>query len=105
MPNTGKNPRHPDSPFVTAEGMARAVPFRQRFPNMDTSTITAVADPPDGHDLRSSPAKQQITVRLSQDVIAALRATGPDWSGLADDLRVPHSSAGAELPQEHRLLS
>ena len=61
-------------------------PFKERHPTMDTSKVIAV--PVSSNQRRSQKAstKQQVALRLSRDVVAALRATGPGWTTLADEL-------------------
>jgi uncharacterized protein (DUF4415 family) len=76
MPNTRKNPRDPDSPFITREGMRNAVPFRERFPNADLSKVTVVM----------TEEKEEIKLSLSKDIVTKLRATGPEWSSLAEEI-------------------
>ena len=60
-----------DSPELTAEDIANAVPFAQAFPDL-AATIR-----PRG--LQKAPTKISTTIRLSPEIIAHFKAGGPGW--------------------------
>lgn len=69
----------PDAPEATDAELARAMPFAEAFPQLMDSIRRARGRP------RVEVPKQQISIRLSPDVIAAFKATGPGWQGRIDD--------------------
>jgi uncharacterized protein (DUF4415 family) len=72
-----------DAPELTAEMLARAEIFQG-----DTFLRRATAETPRRGRGRpkSTAAKQQISVRLDPEVLAALRAAGPGWQSRINDL-------------------
>jgi uncharacterized protein (DUF4415 family) len=70
-----------DAPKLTAELLARAEVFQgDRFIRQTTAEAPRRGRP------KSAAAKQQISVRLDPDVLAALRAAGPGWQSRINDL-------------------
>jgi uncharacterized protein (DUF4415 family) len=90
MPNTRKNPRDPDSPFITREGLRKGISFRERFPGVDPKMIRVICVP----DEKTKPTPRRVTKRattmtsvpVSRYVVTKLRATGPQWPDLADKI-------------------
>jgi len=70
-----------DAPELTAEMLARAEIFHG-----DTFLHQATAQAPRRGRPKSAAAKQQISVRLDPEVLAALRAAGPGWQSRINDL-------------------
>lgn len=66
-----------DNPELTAEDIANAVPFAQAFPEL-AAKMRARRGP------QKAPTKVSTTIRLSPDVLAGFRATGPGWQGRID---------------------
>ncbi len=65
-----------DNPELTAERIATARPFAEVFPDL-AATIRRRGP-------QKAPRKVSTTVRLSPDVLAHFRATGPGWQGRID---------------------
>lgn len=69
----------PDAPEATDEQLAQAKPFGEAFPDLMASIRRA----------RGRPAvenpKQQISIRLSPDVVEAWKATGKGWQARMDE--------------------
>ena len=66
-----------DNPEWTREDFARAKPANEVLPPEFLAAARRARGRPKGTS--KSDAKQQITLRLDQDVIAKFRATGPGW--------------------------
>ena len=60
-----------DNPEWTAEDFARARPISD-FPQLAAAF-------PKARGSQRAPTKQQVTLRLDQDVVAKFRETGPGW--------------------------
>jgi len=79
MPKSSKpipdseNPEWTDAKFGRAKRLQELPPDLQRV-------LTK------GRGPQQTPTKKLISIRLSQDVLAALRATGRGWQTLADDV-------------------
>jgi uncharacterized protein (DUF4415 family) len=92
MPNTKTtriklSPFTVDSPEWTAERQARSVPFVERFPHLAGEAVAAQAQRRRGErGPQKLPTKQPVTVRLSPEVLTALRATGRGWQGKMDEV-------------------
>lgn len=72
-----------DNPEWTEEDFARARPADEVLP----PNIVAMLVRPRGRPaLKPEARKQKINIRLSPDVVAALRAGGAGWQRRADDL-------------------
>lgn len=70
----------PDAPEATDEDLSRAKPFDEVFPQFAQAIRRARGRPP-----VDSP-KQQISLRLDPDVIAAYKRTGKGWQGRINDI-------------------
>src|ERR1700712_593849 len=69
------------SPELTAEEMAKAMPFAQAFPELAASIRR-------GRGPNKAPTKKLVSLRLSGKVIEAYKAKGPGWQSRIDqDLR------------------
>ncbi len=79
MPNKPK-PGKPDgdNPEWTKEKFARAKRFHELPPELQAKLKQPPAE-------SKPPSKVLISVRLSADVLSALRAQGPGWQTLIDD--------------------
>jgi len=64
---------------ITEEDLKYALTFDQLPPELQRA-LRALRGP------QKAPTKQQISIRLSQDVLAAYRATGPGWQSRIDDV-------------------
>jgi uncharacterized protein (DUF4415 family) len=69
----------PDAPEATDEELAQARPFAEVFPELSAKIRAARGRPPVEHP------KEKVTIRLSHDVVAHFRATGPGWQGRIDE--------------------
>jgi uncharacterized protein (DUF4415 family) len=92
MPLTRKNPRDPDSPFLTREAIGKGASFRSRFPNVDPQKIEVVRVADEAR-ASSRPRvsertkkRTKLSVPLASDLVTQLRATGPEWPELADKI-------------------
>lgn len=65
------------NPEWSAEDFKNAVPFHKLPQELQTS-LKRVRGP------QKAPTKQQVTLRLDQDVVTALRKTGRGWQGRAN---------------------
>lgn len=85
MPKASHSPFTPDSPEWTSERQLRSVPFTERFPKLANAAIkdSAVRK---RRGLQKSPTKRSVTIRLSPEVVDALKATGRGWQGRADEV-------------------
>lgn len=66
-----------DNPELTAEDIAKAVPFAQALPEL------AVKMRKRGR--QKAPTKISTTIRLSPDVLEHFKAGGPGWQSRIDD--------------------
>ena len=67
-----------ENPEWTAETFARA----KQLHELPTDLQRVLKR---GRGPQQAPTKKLISIRLSQDILAALRAKGPGWQGLADE--------------------
>ena len=70
----------PDAPEASDEDLARAKPFAEAFPQFAEAVRRAR-----GRPTVESP-KQQISLRLDPDVIAAYKRTGRGWQGRINEI-------------------
>jgi uncharacterized protein (DUF4415 family) len=71
-----------DNPEWTTEDFARAVPASEIMP----PEVMALLVRPRGRPaLPEGARKEKVNLRLSPDVVNALRETGPGWQGRADE--------------------
>ena len=70
----------PDAPEATDTELAQAKPFAEAFPQLADTIRLARGRPP-----VESP-KQQISLRLDPDVIAAYKRTGKGWQGRINEI-------------------
>jgi uncharacterized protein (DUF4415 family) len=68
-----------DSPEWTEEDMRNAIPFSE-LPESVKRAISKIKRGP-----QKAPTKVPVSIRLSADVVAGLRATGDGWQSRADD--------------------
>ena len=68
-----------DSPEWSAEKFARAKRFHELPPELQRAFKRGKRGP------QKAPVKQQVTMRLSQDVLVILRAKGRGWQTLVDE--------------------
>ena len=66
-----------DNPELTAEDIAKAVPFAQAFPEL-AKTVRKRGP-------QRVPTKISTTIRLSPEVIAHFKATGRGWQSRIDE--------------------
>jgi len=79
---TRKRSEDPDNPEWTKEDFARARPASEIHGRLVASGLVRKRGrPPKAENER----KQQVTLRLSQDVLSAVRKTGPGWQTRVDD--------------------
>ena len=71
----------PDAPEVTDAQIADARPFAEAFPALADGMRKNVGGRP-----RSANPKVPVSIRLDQDVVARLRATGPGWQSRVNDM-------------------
>ena len=69
----------PDNPEWTAEKFARSI----RFEALPASLQRTLSKPKRGP--QKAPTKMLVSMRLSRDVVQALRATGAGWQVRADE--------------------
>lgn len=70
----------PDSPEATDEELAQARPFAEAFPQFAESVRRARGRPQVDHP------KQQVSLRLDPDVIAAYKKSGKGWQGRVNEI-------------------
>jgi uncharacterized protein (DUF4415 family) len=81
-PKPWERPDWDDSPELNAEDFARARPADEVLPkHLADALVRKPGRPPLAPELR----RQMVGIRLSPDVVEALRATGPNWQRRADD--------------------
>ena len=56
-----------------------------RYPNLPTELMRIIEADKKKRGAQVAAKKQAISIRLSPDVLEALRATGPGWQARADD--------------------
>jgi len=66
-----------DNPELTAEDIAKAVPFAQALPELAAKMR--------GRGRQKTPTKVSTTIRLSPDVLQHFKAGGPGWQSRIDD--------------------
>lgn len=66
-----------DNPELTAEDIAKAVPFAQALPELAAKMR--------GRGRQKAPTKISTTIRLSPDVLQHFKAGGPGWQSRIDD--------------------
>ena len=70
-----------ENPEWTAERLKKAT----TYPNFPPEIMRIIGADQQKRGLQAAPKKQAISIRLSPDVLEALRATGPGWQARADD--------------------
>ena len=70
-----------ENPEWTRERMAKAM----RYPNFPPELMRLIEADNKKRGPQKAPRKQAISIRLSADVLEALRATGPGWQARVDD--------------------
>lgn len=70
----------PDAPEASDDELAQAKPFAEAFPQFAEALTKARGRPP--VDI----PKQQISLRLDPDVIAAYKRTGKGWQGRINEI-------------------
>jgi uncharacterized protein (DUF4415 family) len=71
-----------DSPELTDEDFARARPANEVLPPV---IVAQLVRKPGRPPLPAEARKKSVGIRLSPDVLEALRATGPNWQRRADE--------------------
>jgi uncharacterized protein (DUF4415 family) len=71
-----------DVPELTDEMMARARPADEVFP---AEIVAQLVRKPGRPPLAPTARKKSVGIRLSPDVLDALKATGPNWQRRADE--------------------
>lgn len=71
----------PDAPEATDEQIVEAKPFAEAFPALAENMRKNVGGRP-----RSANPKVPVSIRLDQDVVAKLKATGPGWQSRMNDI-------------------
>lgn len=68
-----------DSPELTEEALGKAKPMRDAMPDVHTAITDAIR--------KRGPAKtkEAISIRLDQDLVERLRASGPGWQSRVND--------------------
>src|SRR5579871_4450581 len=66
-----------DRPELTKADFAKAKPFSEVFPDLSASIRK-------GRGPNKSPTKKLVSLRLSQEVIAHFKSTGPGWQSRID---------------------
>ena len=77
-----EHPDFDDNPEWTEEDFARAKPLREMFP---PEIVAQLVRKPGRPALSPEARKKPIGIRLSPDVLDALKATGPNWQRRADE--------------------
>jgi uncharacterized protein (DUF4415 family) len=72
-----------ENPEWTREDMQKAVRLKDLPPNIRRAVENVIADRKRGPQI--APTKVPISIRLSTDVAAGLRATGPGWQSRTDE--------------------
>lgn len=71
----------PDAPEITDAQMAGARPFTEAFPALAEGMRKNVGGRP-----RSANPKVPVSIRLDQDIVAKLKATGPGWQSRVNEM-------------------
>ncbi len=79
MAKRKKEATDPDNPVWTAEKFARSIKFK----DLPESLQRTLSKPKRGP--QKAPTKMLVSMRLSRDVLQALRATGDGWQVRADE--------------------
>jgi uncharacterized protein (DUF4415 family) len=66
-----------DNPELTKADFAKARPFSEVFPDLSASIRK-------GRGPNKSPTKKLVSLRLSREVIAHFKSTGPGWQSRID---------------------
>lgn len=66
-----------NNPELTKADFAKAQPFSEVFPDLSASIRK-------GRGPNKSPTKKLVSLRLSQEVIAHFKSTGPGWQSRID---------------------
>lgn len=71
----------PDAPEATDEQIAEAKPFAEAFPALANKMRKNVGGRP-----RSVNPKVPVSIRLDQEVVTKLKATGPGWQSRVNEM-------------------
>jgi uncharacterized protein (DUF4415 family) len=71
-----------ENPEWTLERMRNAM----SYPNLPPELMRIIEADKKKRGAQKAPKKEAISIRLSSDVLDALRATGPGWQGRADEI-------------------
>jgi len=71
-----------ENPEWTAEDIKNAM----RYPNLPPEVMRFIEADKKKRGAQRAAKKQAISIRLSPDVLTAMRATGPGWQSRADDV-------------------
>jgi uncharacterized protein (DUF4415 family) len=84
MPKDTEFVTDPDNPEWTKEKFDRSISFSE-LPEAMRNKLSAIQEASrKKRGLQKEPTKKLVSIRLSPDVLVALRATGPGWQTLAD---------------------
>jgi len=72
-------PKRDDNPVLTKADMKRAIRFKDLPASLQQKAIKRVRGP------QKTPTKVGVHIRLSPDVLEALRNSGSGWQGRVDD--------------------
>jgi uncharacterized protein (DUF4415 family) len=73
------NTKHDDNPVLTKADVKRAIRFKDLPASLQQKAIKRV------RGLQKAPTKVGVHIRLSPDVLEALRGSGIGWQGRVDD--------------------
>lgn len=86
MPKSSKRKREdPDNPFWTREMMLSAKPLSEMPESLQRLAASQRLDASQKRGPQKAPTKVLTSIRLSQDVLQGLKATGPGWQSRADE--------------------
>ncbi|MCP4066596.1 MAG: BrnA antitoxin family protein [Gammaproteobacteria bacterium] len=71
----------PDAPEATDEQISEAKPFTEAFPALADKMRKNVGGRP-----RSANPKVPVSIRLDQEVVTKLKATGPGWQSRVNEM-------------------
>ncbi len=75
-----------ENPEWTKEMFARAKRFKDLPPGLQAKLTAIQETARKKRGLQKAPTKQLVSLRLSPDVLTALRATGPGWQTRVDTI-------------------
>ncbi|MGX7743803.1 BrnA antitoxin family protein [Rhodopseudomonas parapalustris] len=82
MPRKPIEPVFDDNPEWTAEDFAKATPVNIMARDLTSEFLAKI---PSRRGPQKAPTKVPVSIRLSADVVAHYKATGPGWQSRIDD--------------------